>query len=96
MNSAAPVRCALTFSGRVQGVGFRAHCAAWARRNGLKGWVRNLPDGRVACEVEGTRSSVLAFVEAARAENPMARVTALDQQDINAKKDPKESFEILF
>ena len=37
----------VTFSGRVQGVGFRFTAQRIACRYGIRGYVRNLPDGNV-------------------------------------------------
>ena len=51
-------------SGRVQGVGFRFFAERAARSAGVKGWVRNLPDGRVETVVEGDESAVTRYLEA--------------------------------
>ena len=49
-------------SGRVQGVYYRASAAERARRAGITGYARNLPDGRVEVLVCGSRGAVEEFV----------------------------------
>ena len=44
--------------GRVQGVGFRVFAESAAAREGVHGYVRNLPDGRVEALVEGDQEAV--------------------------------------
>ncbi len=50
------------YSGHVQGVGFRATVASIARRYPVRGWVRNLADGRVEVRVDGAEESVASFL----------------------------------
>ena len=52
------VRRHIFFYGRVQGVGFRWHAVSKARLLGLTGWVRNLSDGSVEMEVQGTQARI--------------------------------------
>ena len=48
-------------SGHVQGVGFRYFAETAASREGVLGWVRNLPDGRVEVAAEGEAEAVERF-----------------------------------
>jgi acylphosphatase len=52
------------FSGRVQGVGFRATAQHLAGRFAVDGYVRNLDDGRVELVVSGDPGEIDGFVSA--------------------------------
>lgn len=45
-------------SGRVQGVGFRWRASQIGEMLGLTGWVRNLEDGSVEMEAEGSEEDI--------------------------------------
>lgn len=61
-------------SGRVQGVGFRFFVLGAARRLGIAGNVRNLPDGAVQVEAAGTAEQLAELLEALRQGPPLSRV----------------------
>lgn len=70
----AAVRVRVVVAGRVQGVWFRDSCATQARAEGLAGFVRNLPDGRVEAEFEGPEAPVERLIAWCREGPPRARV----------------------
>lgn len=71
------VRCRVVVSGRVQGVFFRDSCRAEAQRLGVRGWVRNRPDGSVELVAEGPRDRVDRLVDWCRVGPPRATVTEI-------------------
>ena len=72
------VRARILVSGRVQGVSFRQYTIDEARGLGVRGWVRNLPDGRVEAEAEGERVAVEALLRACQRGPPAAEVGEVD------------------
>jgi acylphosphatase len=71
-------RLHLVVSGRVQGVFYRQSTADLARRLGLDGLVRNLPDGSVEVVAEGERAALEALLEACRRGPPAASVAGVE------------------
>ena len=61
-------------TGRVQGVAFRAWTRGEAEARGLRGWVRNEPDGSVRAEIAGPRGAVDDMLAALRHGPPAAEV----------------------
>lgn len=81
--------CAHVFvKGMVQGVFYRSWTEQTARQLGLKGWVKNLPDGRVEALFEGEKSKVEKMVGLCRKGPPHAKV-----EDVEVKKEPCSGFE---
>lgn len=71
-------RVNIIVSGIVQGVNFRRFTQQAARQHGVSGWVRNLPDGRVAGCFEGDDDDVNALISWCRSGPPAGRVDALE------------------
>lgn len=80
-------RLHVTVRGRVQGVGFRWFASDTAESLGLTGWVRNLKDGSVEAEAQGTEEALVEFVERLRTGNPAARVDSIETQTRAAKNE---------
>lgn len=62
-------------TGTVQGVYFRQNTKQEADQCGVRGWVRNLPDGRVEAVFEGDDASVNEVIKWCHAGPPKAKVT---------------------
>ena len=71
-------RAHVFISGRVQGVFFRSETRHEARKHGVSGWVRNLPDDRVEAVFEGEEENVKKLLEFCRRGPPGAKVTNVD------------------
>ena len=75
--------------GRVQGVGYRAWTERQAQALGLRGWVKNEPDGSVTALVSGPEAAVARMLELFRGGPKYASVTKVttgpaDQSDVPA------------
>jgi len=68
------IRAHVFVSGRVQGVFFRHETRYKAIMHEVKGWVRNVPDGRVEAVFEGEEEAVKELVEFCKRGPPSARV----------------------
>lgn len=80
--------------GRVHGVFFRDSCRRAATEAGVRGWVRNEPDGTVRAWFEGQPQAVEQMVTWARSGPPSASVRHLDVTE--AAPQGLEGFEVRF
>jgi acylphosphatase len=72
------VRAHIFISGMVQGVFFRSETRHEAKKRGVRGWVRNISDGRVEAVFEGEQENVKELIGFCKRGPPGARVTSMD------------------
>ena len=86
------VRARVLVSGKVQGVFYRDTTKKEAEKRGLRGWVRNLRDGRVEAVFEGDPAMVDEMVAWCRLGSPLSRPTFVERKDEPEEK--LDGFEI--
>ncbi len=69
--------------GIVQGVGYRFFAERRAGQLGVKGWVKNLPDGTVEVVAVAEESVLQRFIQDLEKGPPSARVTGIEIEDYN-------------
>jgi acylphosphatase len=89
MSEEREAKVRVTIKGRVQGVGFRYWTCGEARRLGLRGWVRNRPDGAVEALFAGPGARVEDMLAACWRGPSFARITAVDAQDAPGETAPE-------
>lgn len=71
----------IRISGKVQGVFYRASTQAKADELGVKGFVRNEPNGDVYVEAEGTEEQLNKLLAWCKVGPPRAKVDRVETQD---------------
>jgi acylphosphatase len=82
----------ITVKGKVQNVGFRYFTNKRAHETGIYGYVKNLPNGDVYAEAEGSETDLDTFLDHLRQGPQWARVDGIDIQE--APLDGFEDFTI--
>jgi acylphosphatase len=80
-------------SGQVQGVFYRKATCEVAERLEIKGWVKNLPDGRVELAAYGPAHAIETLIRWLHRGPPHAHVTDVEVKDIPWEN--YESFSVL-
>lgn len=82
-------------SGKVQGVSFRYHTFERAQKLGIKGWVRNLEDGRVEAVLAGKVESKLnELVEFMKTGPQKASVEKIEVKEVTDREIQFKDFSI--
>lgn len=81
-------------SGKVQGVFFRAATREQAVQLGLRGYAKNLADGKVEVLAVGDTEDIEALAQWLRHGPPVAQVDAVERSDIDAAT-PADEFKVL-
>lgn len=90
----AGVRAGWVVSGEVQGVGFRNFVQLRAMELGLRGWVRNLSDGRVEVAAVGHEGELTMLEQYLKSGPRHARVQSVENTQTSDEVDACKIFEV--
>ena len=82
-------------SGRVQGVGYRYFARQAAQALGVRGWIRNLPDGSCEVQVAGGGELLQRFQDELRRGPRGCRVDDIAEESLTQVPD-WQGFQIVF
>jgi len=86
----------INVSGRVQGVGFRYYTYNIALQLGIKGWVKNMPDGSVRIIASGSVDNVYNLITYIKKGPPGARVESVAVTDYPETAEEFNNFTIRY
>ncbi len=89
-----PRRVHLRITGLVQGVSYRANAQVLASRLGVRGWVRNLPNGDVESVAEGAPEALERYIAWCRRGPTGARVDSVQVDELNEPASLGHTFEV--
>jgi len=81
-------------SGKVQMSGYRSRVVIIAKAFDLRGYVRNLPDGRVKIVAEGSKADLERFLAAIRIENTLIKVEEINAEFSEAEGAYEDFFKV--
>lgn len=93
---AEKARAHIFISGRVQGVLFRDSTRRQAKKLGVFGWIKNLPDKRVEIVLEGPKNMVEKMLKWVKNGPILAKVDNLEVNWENCEPGKFDSFEIKY
>jgi acylphosphatase len=88
------MRAGWIVSGVVQGVGFRYFVQRRAVELGIRGWVRNLPDGRVEVAASGNEGQLVTLEQYLEAGPRHSHVESVEKIEVSVEVDSVKSFDI--
>jgi len=82
-------------SGKVQGVYYRKYTSENLKKIGIRGYIRNLDDGRVEVVADTQNIAIDTILEILKQGSPFSRVDSIDIEEIESSEE-FDSFEIRY
>ncbi|MBE6062342.1 MAG: acylphosphatase [Clostridium butyricum] len=84
------IRYSIIVDGRVQGVGFRYFTQMMAIKYNLTGWCKNLYNGKVQIEAQGSEDNLINFINSLKKGNNFSKIDDMILNELPIKYDEKQ------